>query len=110
FHLHGHNGLEYDGQSLAAGILEAENACHPKCLLGRVHVVIRTIRKMHFDINDRKASQHATVQGLHYTFPHGGNELARYHAAFDFIEKLKALATLVWLDREHDMTILPLAT
>ena len=64
----------------------------------------------HPHIDHGVAGQNARVHGFTQAFFHGRNELARNHAALDFIDKFKALARFQRLHAQHHMAVLALAT
>src|SRR5206468_5050921 len=107
--VHRHDRLEQHGLAHLEGLLEPHRGRDLERHLRRVHVVVRAVVELHLQIDDRVAGEDALREDLADALLHGGDEVARDHAADDRILELEALAPGARRDLEPGVAVLPAA-
>ena len=103
-----HDGLGDDRISLAHSILEGHRTCNGEGHLRGVNLMIRAIIQGDLDVNDRIACQNTGLHSTLDTVVDSRDVFLRDSAANDGVDELIALARLVGLDLDLDVTVLAL--
>ncbi len=83
---------------------------HAKSVLARIDLVIRTEIQRHLHINDRVTSKDTPFHGVHHTFAHRRNILARNDTALDPVNELESGPCELRLKAQTHVAILTAST